>query len=148
MDSRLSQRRFDDLASGILSAVCGLEISWVELDVHVSEGEKEHRPADELRAVLSDHPLTLHIALDLCGFQGWGRHTVWPRALLPAEGLAVKTLNWLTVRQQLRYMDPPHIGNKQRVGVHSSSDEKTELGEYIIAESLIDDQTLSALREF
>jgi hypothetical protein len=33
-------------------------------------------------------------------------------------------------------MDPPHIGNKQRVGVHSSSDEKTGLGEYIIADVL------------
>ena len=47
MDSRLSKRRFDDLASGILSAPCGLEISRVELDVHVSQGEKEHRPADD-----------------------------------------------------------------------------------------------------
>ena len=32
----------------------------------------------------------------------------------------------------------PHIGNKQRFSAHSFSDEKTELGECIIVESLFE----------
>jgi hypothetical protein len=32
----------------------------------------------------------------------------------------------------------PHIGNKQRVSAHSFSDEKTELGECLIADALIE----------
>lgn len=49
----------------------GLEVARIKLDVHVFEGEDEHRPVNELCAVLSDHLLTLNISLDLCGFQGW-----------------------------------------------------------------------------